>query len=79
MAVYSTKGDSEQLVLCVTARFRALDTVAITSRDGTTQKGVIVYVGKDEVYITGPYEPIVIINFNEITDVKQWPRPEEWK
>ena len=78
MAVHSVNGGGQR-ILCVTARFQVFDTVTITCRDGTCIKGEIVYIGEKDLYITGPYEPIETIKFKEITQVREWPRPEEWK
>ena len=78
MAVYSVNGGGQR-ILCVTARFQVFDTVTITCRDGTSRNGEIVYIGEHQLHITGPYEPISVIEFDKITQVYDWPRPEEWK
>lgn len=80
MAVYSMGMSGEKYkTLEVTRRFKVFDTVTIYLREGKLINGEIVFIGDDEVYVTGPYMPIHEIKFKDITDVTQWNAPADWK
>ncbi len=81
MAVYSIQMDENQraLQVQVTKRFKVFNLVTLTLRDGQTINGEIVFIGKEEIHVTGPYGPIEIFKFTDICDIASWRAPEDWQ